>query len=114
MAEIDFEYIKIDVEQVKETYIVLRDLVYEDMERQYKEGKIHGPDYANTWAGLMSGVISGTLNAIVALQSKETEADRCVKYATCEKVKQETAKVKYETNTLLKDDHEIKLEQKKK
>ncbi len=116
---VDFEYIKIDIEQVKETYVALRDLVYEDMDKQYKENKIHGPDYANTWAQLMQGVISGTLNAIVALQSKETEADRCIKYAQCEEIGKESArrdceseskcsltdqqekKVKYETESAL-------------
>jgi len=88
----NLDYIKIDVEEVKNLYTELSTLVYGDMDKQYKEGKIHGPDYANTWAALMQGVISGALQSVVALQSKETELDRCVKREQCAASKAKTVR----------------------
>ncbi len=90
MATFNSEPIKIDLEQVADIYTSMSELIYGDMDQQYKEGKIHGPDYANTWAGLMNSVIGGALQAVVSLQSNETEADRCLKQEQCDASKAST------------------------
>ena len=80
---------KVDMDQVKEIYTELSNLVYADMDKQYKEGKISGPTYSETWKELMKATIVGSLNSVVSLVNKETEADRCVKRSTCDKNKEE-------------------------
>ena len=76
--------VELDQEQVVEIYGSLSEVVLEDLTRQYKEGKISGSTYAETYARLMEAIIQGSLNAVVALQSKETSMDRCVKQEQCD------------------------------
>lgn len=89
---ITMQPIQIDVEQVKELYDSLSAKIYADMDKQYKEKKISGATYATTWAALMQGVISGSLQAVVSLQTKETDADRCLKEAQCEEIAKKSAR----------------------
>ena len=77
---------KIDFKEVEEIYIGLSGLVYEDMDKQYKEGKISGATYSETWKELMKAVISGSLDSVVALLGKETDSDRCLKQAQCKEI----------------------------
>ena len=70
----------VEIGEVEKIYDSLSKKIYTDMDRQYKEGKFNGATYADTWAKLMSSVVSGALQAVVALQNKETAADRAVKY----------------------------------
>jgi hypothetical protein len=74
----------LDIEQVSEVYKTMAELVYADMDKQYKEKKINGATYAETWAKLMSAVISGSLSTVAQLQMDETEMDRCVKQSQCD------------------------------
>ena len=76
--------LEIDIDQVKTIYDEMSLRLYDDMDKQYKEGKINGATYADTWAKLMQGIINGALNAVVSLQTKETDMDRCVKQAECD------------------------------
>ena len=76
--------VEIDINQVNKIYESMSSLVYADMDKQYKENKISGTTYAETYAKLMDSVVSGALQAVVAIQNKETDADRCVKQAQCE------------------------------
>ena len=71
--------VKINIEDVEVIYDSLSKKIYVDMDKQYKEGKMNGATYAETWAKLMAAVVSGSLNAVVSLQNKETAADRAVK-----------------------------------
>lgn len=88
--QIDFAIgpVKIDLDQISDLYDLMAEKVYADMDKQYKEGKINGATYADTWAKLMDSVIAGSIQAIVSLQSKETDADRCLKQTECETKKQ--------------------------
>jgi hypothetical protein len=79
-----YKYIHIDTDQVKELYTTMSDLVYADMDKQYKERKINGSTYASTWTELMKAVVAGSMNTIAQLQMKETEADKCVKESQCD------------------------------
>lgn len=83
----------IDIDQVKELYSELAKLVYSDMDKQYKEGKINGATYASTWAALMQSVVSGSMQTIAQLQLKETEMDKCVKQAQCDLTKAQTEEI---------------------
>ncbi len=76
--------IELDLDQVKELYTAMSELVYEDMDIQYKQKKINGSTYADTWAKLMDAVVAGSMNTIAQLQMKETEADICVKQSQCD------------------------------
>ncbi len=77
------EGIQIDLEQVTELYTALSELVYNDMDTQYKQKKINGSTYADTWAKLMGSVVAGSMNTIAQLQMKETPADICLKEEQC-------------------------------
>ena len=112
--DLNVEYTKLDIDAVVDIYKAMGAEIYKDMNKQFKEGKIHGPDYANTWAVLIQSVISGSLNAVVSLQSKETEADKCIKLANCSLIKEQERKLTYEIDTLLVDDHKIKQKQAEK
>jgi hypothetical protein len=79
----------LDIDQVKELYDTLAEKIYNDMDKQYKEGKINGATYADTWAKLMSSVISGSMNTIAQIQMKETAMDRCVKQEQCNQSKKQ-------------------------
>ena len=76
--------VKIDIGQVNEIYKSMSALVYADMDKQYQESKISGATYAETYAKLMDSVVSGALQAVVSIQNKETDADRCLKEAECD------------------------------
>ena len=76
----------IDPDKVKELYEKLSALVYTDLEKQFKEGKISGATYAETYKELMKQVVTGSLNAIVSLASKETAHDRLLKEAEIKKI----------------------------
>ncbi len=84
--------IELDLEQVEEIYDSLSTKLYDDMDKQYKEGKISGSTYAATWAELMKQVINGSLNAVISLQTKETAMDRCVKQEQCDSSKAKTSR----------------------
>ncbi len=77
------EGLKIDVNEVKKLYGALSELVYKDMDTQYREKKINGATYADTWAKLMDAVVGGAMNTVAQLQMKETPADICVKEEQC-------------------------------
>ena len=81
----------LDIGQVEELYDVMAGKVYADLDRQYKEGKINGATYADTWAKLMAQVISGSMNTIAQIQMKETAMDRCVKQEQCNQSKKQQA-----------------------
>ena len=72
--------VDIDADEIAKLYDILSDKIYDDMNKQYKESKISGTQYADTWAKLMSAVISGAIQGVVTLQNKETAADRALKY----------------------------------
>ena len=95
--------IKIEIDEIEKIYDSLSKKIYDDMDKQYKDGKISGPTYADTWAKLMSAVVSGSLSAVVALQNKETAADRAVKMADVKLKNQQvaSAKIKSENETSL-------------
>lgn len=99
--DIKVEATPLDVEQVKELYEEMSKLVYSDLDKQYKEKKINGSTYADTWAKLMSQVVSGSMQTIAAIQNKETDADRCVKKAQCDLSTAQKEKVEYETTEAL-------------
>jgi len=80
---------QIDQTQMSEIYDLLNTKIRTDLQDDYDCKKINGATYADTWAKLMSTVITGTLNAMVALQTKETAADRCVKSKQCEVMDQD-------------------------
>jgi len=73
------EDIQLDLNQVKDLYDKMSGLVYSDMDKQFKEGKINGSDYADTWAKLMDSVVAGAMSTIAQLQMKETALDRDLK-----------------------------------
>ncbi len=77
-------YIQLDTEQVSGLYQVMSELVYADMEKQFKEKRISGSTYADTWAKLMDSVVAGSMSTIAQLQMKETEMDKCVKQSQCD------------------------------
>jgi len=77
--DLNFEEVKIDTEQVSQLYRVMSNLVYEDLDKQYKEGKISGATYAETWAKLMDSVVAGSMNTIANIQMRETPSDRTLK-----------------------------------
>ena len=79
----DIKAVDLDIDQVKELYNAMSDLVYKDMDKQYKEKKINGSTYASTWADLMKAVVAGSMQTVASLQMKETDADRCVKESQC-------------------------------
>lgn len=82
--------VEINISEIEKVYGSLSTLVYTDMDKQYKEGKFNGATYADTWAKLMSSVISGALQAVVSLQNKETAADRALKYANVDNTEGKT------------------------
>ncbi len=116
---VSYEVPKINPEDVSELYTTLSALVYADLDKQYKEGKINGATYAQTYAAMMSPVISGSLQAVASILNNETAHDRCVKEEQCEASQAKTAndtcmasadcalkdsqkkKVDYETNHIL-------------
>jgi len=79
----DTKAVDLDIDQVKELYNAMSDLVYKDMDKQYKEKKLNGSTYASTWADLMKAVVAGSMQTVASLQMKETDADRCVKESQC-------------------------------
>jgi len=79
----------LDVSQVEELYDRLSAKIYADMDKQYKEGKINGATYADTWAKLMATVVSGSMSTIAQIQMKETAMDRCVKQEQCNQSKKQ-------------------------
>ncbi len=72
--------LSINIKEIEKVYDALSTKIYIDMDKQYKEGKISGPKYADTWKDIMATVINNAISGVVALQSKETTADRAVKY----------------------------------
>lgn len=90
---LNIDTVTIDIDQVKELYTELAKLVYSDMDKQYKEGKINGATYATTWATLMQSVVSGSMQTIAQLQLKETDMDRCVKQAQCDLTHAQTEEI---------------------
>lgn len=91
----------LNLEQVEEIYSSLSKKIYDDMDQQFKQGKINGATYAQTWAQLMQSVISGSLSTVAQLQMKETEADRCIKEAQCDLTKSQKEKVDYEVANIM-------------
>ncbi len=84
-----YERPKIDPEDVKELYLTMSELVYADMDKQYKEMKISGATYANTYAELMKAVVAGAMTTVAAVMNKETPHDRLVKEKTAYKLHEE-------------------------
>ncbi len=88
--------VKLDTAQVIEVYDALSARVNEDLEKQYKSKQINGATWAASYTELMKQVIDGSLSAVVSLQGKETEMDRCVKQAQCD-----ASKIKSENETCI-------------
>lgn len=105
MAEINCDdacLISLDQTQLSEIYDTLNLKVRTDLQADYDCGKINGATFADTWAKMMSPAIGHIMTAMVALATKETAADRAVKYAQVEvsesQVEVNDAKILNETN----------------
>ncbi len=72
----------VDSDEIVELYQKLRTEVKSDLDEQYDKGRINGTYYVDVYAKLMDRVIGASVQAIIDLQTKETEADRAVKYST--------------------------------
>ncbi len=80
----------INIEEIEKIYDALSAKIYIDMDKQYREGKISGPKYADTWKDIMAAVINNAISGVVALQGKETTADRAVKYESIDSSQSKT------------------------
>ena len=80
-----------DIDQFEALYDSANIKLQADLQDQYDCKKINGATYADVWSKLMGTMLSSAIGAIVSLQSKETEADRCVKNATCTKLGSESS-----------------------
>jgi hypothetical protein len=81
MADIVF-----DIPQFEDLYDSANAKIQKDLQDQYDCKKINGATYADVWSKLMGTMLQSVIGAIVNLQSKETDDDRCVKQATCTKL----------------------------
>ena len=65
---LEYERVTIDIQQVEELYDSLSLKIYNDMDKQYKENKIHGAAYHTAWVELMKAVVSGVMTTVASLQ----------------------------------------------
>ena len=72
-------HIKLDVDQMEIIYDKFNEKVRNDLQDDYDCKKINGATYADTWAKMMAQVVTGSLQAMVSIATKETAMDRVVK-----------------------------------
>jgi len=84
---------QLDIAQFETIYDELDAKVRERLNEDYDCKKINGATYAATWAAMMSPAVGQILSSIVALQNNETSADRCVKLANCDHIKEQTEEI---------------------
>jgi len=101
---------QLDITQFEDIYNTLDDKVTKRLQEDYDCKKINGATYAATWAAMMNPAVGHILNAIVALQNKETAADRCVKLANCDLIKEQEKKVVAEKNLVIQQEKKVKYE----
>jgi len=98
---------QLDITQFEEIYDILDGKVTKRLQEDYDCKKINGATYAATWAAMMNPAVGHILNSIVSLQNKETAADRCVKYANCDLIKEQERKVTYEVDNILPEQKKL-------
>ncbi len=86
--------VELDLDQMGNIYDMFNAKVRADLDVDFNENKINGATYADTWSKLMSPLITGVLNSMVSLSTKETAADRVIKAA-------QAAKINYEVSDIL-------------
>ena len=85
---------EVDVEQIMKLYERLMKSVKDDLLVEYKNTRISGPTYADMLAELQKAAMTGAMSSVVSFMSKETDADRCVKRAQCDKIAEEIKKIR--------------------
>ncbi len=79
--------VKLDIDQILDVYDKFNTRIRRDLQTDYDCKKINGATYADTWAKLISSVTGNIFSSIVALQNKETEADKLLKYAQLDDIR---------------------------
>jgi hypothetical protein len=75
---------EIDKGQLVEIYNVMSDRIKADLQDELNCKRINGNAYAQAYVTLMNNVITQSFGAIISLQTKETDMDRCVKQSQCD------------------------------
>ncbi|MCD6435258.1 MAG: hypothetical protein J7L15_02540 [Clostridiales bacterium] len=89
-----FEIRPIDVNQIMKLYETMMESVKKDLLIDYKATRISGNRYAEMLAELQKAAMTGSMQSVVSLMSKETNADRCLKRAQCDKLKKELEEIR--------------------
>lgn len=84
---------QLDQVQMGEIYDLLDVRIRTSLQEDYDCKKINGPTFVDTWAKMMGPTLNGILQSMVAIATKETAADRCVKTAQCAKLSAETTEI---------------------
>ncbi len=100
----------LDITQFADIYDELNVKVRKVLQEDYDCKKINGATYAATWAAMMSPAVGQILGALVSLETKETNMDRCVKQEQCDASKAKTI----QNECMAQADCELKDAQEKK
>lgn len=74
----------VDSDEIVSLYQKLRVEVKGDLDDQFEKGRINGTAYVDVYTKLMDRIIGSSVQAVIDLQAKETDADRAVKYSQVE------------------------------
>jgi len=75
---------KPDVDEIIKLYDALLSKTKESLDQLLTDKKINGPTYAEMLSVAINQGIQASTQSVIALQNKETDADRCVKMKQCE------------------------------